>query len=43
MMANFEITMQENVRGCILTLALVTVIKCYVTLSGVCLHNYCEV
>lgn len=42
MMANFEITKQENVRGCILTLALVVVIECYVTSRGVCLHNYCE-
>lgn len=30
-MGNSEITMQENVRGCTLTLALVMTIKCYAT------------
>lgn len=39
MMDNFEITMQENVRGSMLTLALVMVIKCYITLRGVCIIN----
>lgn len=30
-MGHSEITMQENVRGCTLTLALVKAIKCYAT------------
>lgn len=30
-MGNFEITKEENVRGCTLTLALVMTIECYVT------------